>query len=205
MHILIICSLDTVRTHSVSILKDAGHDVSEAANLADAVGIALARTVDAAIIGPGTSPADETDMIQGLRAQNLWFPLIAVSRCECWSHLSDLLVNGADDFIQEPFATSSLLHKLDKLLHNNATRQPRELRLNAEFGSIRVHNLGKQVFINDAPAEISTYDYLTLKCIAQKLGEDGLSPQTLLSQQAQRGCGIRLAEAAEHLLQRIHP
>lgn len=205
MHILVICNLSVVRFHIANVLKDAGFGVSNTASVTEAIGISQTQTIDAAIIGPAELSADEISMIQELREQNLWFPLLAVSRCERWAHISDLLTNGADEYMQEPFTTATLLSKLEKILRYKAQRHPRELKLNAGFGTIRVHTLGKQVFINDIPANVSTYDYLTLKCIAQNLGEDGLAPQTLLSLQAQRGCGVNLAEATEHLLQRIHP
>ncbi len=205
MHILVICDLTTIRLHIANLLKDAGFRVSVATSLTEAVGISQAEIIDAAIIGPADLPTDEIGMVQELRRQNLWYPLLAISRCERWAHISDLLTCGADEYVQEPFTTASLLSKLEKLLRYSAQRQPHDLKLNTNFGTIRVHNLGKQVFINDKPANVSNYDYLTLKCIAQNLGEEGLTPQTLLSLRAQKSCGIKLAESAEYLLQRLHP
>ncbi|HRJ52879.1 MAG TPA: hypothetical protein PLE99_08925 [Candidatus Thiothrix moscowensis] len=205
MHILVICGFEGLRFYTTNLLREAGFVVTDTACLTQAIASVSTIGVDAAIIGPAAVPDEEVSLIQSLRQHNLWFPLIAVSRCERWSHISNLLTAGADEYIQEPFTTASLLGKLEKLLHYSPLRKPRELKLNAGFGTIRVHNLGQQVYINDTPAKVSSYDYLMLKCIAQNLGEDGLTPHNLLSLHADQRCGRDMAEAAEHLLQRIHP
>lgn len=205
MSILLLCQTDQLPCQTAPFLRDAGFMVIEAGSTAEAIQQAQAHSIDAAIVEPALSSPNELQLVREIRQQNLWFPLIVISRCERWAHISDLLTAGADEYLDESFASGTLLDKLEKLLRNRHLRQPNELRLKADFGTIRVHNLGQQVFINDSPAQVSAYDYLTLKCIAQNLGENGLSRQTLLSQQAQRGCGVNLAESAEYLLQRIHP
>jgi DNA-binding response OmpR family regulator len=205
MRILVISNIDALRSSLANTLRDAGFEAEEVDTAEAGINIALLKPVDVAIVGPCLPPAgDEVTLIQTIRQYDLWFPIMAVSSCERWAHISNLLTAGADEYLAEPFPTATLLFRLEKLLQDNPHRQALEFKLNTDFGTIRLHNLGQLVYINDKPTAISSYDYLSLKCIAQNLGENGLTPHAL-ADLASHPCDRNMFESAEYLLQRIRP
>lgn len=205
IRILVISNIDALRSNLANTLREAGYEAEEADSAEAGSKIALLKPVDAAIAGPCLPPvSDEVTLIKTIRQYDLWFPIMAVSSCERWAHISNLLTAGADEYLAEPFPTATLLLRLEKLLQSSPRRQPQELKLNTEFGTIRLHNLGQLVYINDKPTTVSSYDYLSLKCIAQNLGENGLTPHAL-ADLASHPCDRNMFESAEYLLQRIRP
>ena len=77
---------------------------------------------------------------------------------------------GADDYVIKPVEPRILLARIRALLRRIEPR-PNPARQTLEFGNLRIDEASRSVLLNDAPINLSSYEFDLLWLLAQHAGE----------------------------------
>ncbi len=77
---------------------------------------------------------------------------------------------GADDYVIKPVEPRILLARIRALLRRIEPR-PNPARQTLEFGNLRIDDASRSVLLNDAPINLSSYEFDLLWLLAQHAGE----------------------------------
>lgn len=122
MRILLVEDEDRIASFVVKGLSAEGHTVERAANVAEALGLALTREYDLVILDLLLPDGDGRDVLKRLRAEHSDVPVLVVSALGDIDDKVDLLDAGANDYLTKPFAFAELAARVRALTRVGQTR-----------------------------------------------------------------------------------
>jgi two-component system OmpR family response regulator len=143
-------------------LKEAGFAVDHAPDGEDGLSLALTKEYDVAVVDIMLPKLDGLGLIEELRRQGKWMPVIIVSARQSVDDRVKGLQTGSDDYLTKPFAFSELLARIQALLRR-ATHVAEATRLTV--ADLSMDLLTRQVTrsgiaIRLQPLEFSLLEYL---------------------------------------------
>jgi len=152
---------------------------------------------DAIILDLGLPGMNGHEFLRRLRGRDDRCPVLVLTARDAMSERIGSLHEGADDFMQKPFAIEELEARLHALIRRSRGREhPRWM-----LGEL-VLDIGGQRFLHrDAPLALSPREYAALKVLIQKAGEP-VTKQQILDRISPEDTSINL-EAVEVLIHRL--
>lgn len=152
---------------------------------------------DAIILDLGLPGMNGHEFLRRLRNRDDRCPVLVLTARDAMAERIDSLHEGADDFMQKPFAIEELEARLHALIRRSRGREhPRWV-----LGDL-VLDIGSQRFLHrDAPVALSPREYAALKVLMQKAGEPA-TKQQMLDRISPDDTSINL-EAIEVLVHRL--
>jgi len=115
MLILIIDDEPALREILASVMADAGHDVDQAANCAEARGKLARRNVDVALCDIQLPDGNGIDLVRESKAAGIATSFIMVTAFGSMETAVEALRAGASDFVSKPVLNEELLHRIAQL------------------------------------------------------------------------------------------
>jgi two-component system response regulator TctD len=152
---------------------------------------------DAIILDLGLPGMNGHEFLRRLRGRDDRCPVLVLTARDAMSERIGSLHEGADDFMQKPFAIEELEARLHALIRRSRGREhPRWM-----LGDL-VLDIGGQRFLHrDAPLALSPREYAALKVLIQKAGEP-VTKQQILDRISPEDTSIN-PEAVEVLIHRL--
>lgn len=122
---------------------------------------------DAAVIDLGLPKLDGVSMIKTLRQLNFNFPVLVLTARGSWQDKVEGLEAGADDYLTKPFHIEELLARINALIRRSAGKASPTI-INGPFS---INTVSKQVFVNEQPKTLSSYEYKLFEYLMHHLGE----------------------------------
>lgn len=162
MRILLVEDDLKIASFVIKGLKEAGFAVDHAEDGEDGLHLALHESYDAAIIDIMLPKLDGLQLIETLRAQAIFTPVIILSAKRSVDDRVKGLQAGGDDYLTKPFSFSELLARVQGLIRR-ATRsaEPSQLKsgdLSMNLLTREVHRGDEQIDLQ--PREFSLLEYL---------------------------------------------
>jgi len=152
---------------------------------------------DAIVLDLGLPGMNGHEFLRRLRSRDDRCPVLVLTARDAMAERIGSLHEGADDFMQKPFAIEELEARLNALIRRSRGREhPRWM-----LGDL-VLDIGSQRFLHrDAPLALSPREYAALKVLMQKAGEP-VTKQQILDRISPDDTSINL-EAIEVLVHRL--
>jgi two-component system response regulator TctD len=178
-------------------LADAGYAVDHAADGEEAQYLGENEPYDAIILDLGLPGMNGHEFLRRLRGRDDRCPVLVLTARDAMSERIGSLHEGADDFMQKPFAIEELEARLHALIRRSRGRgHPRWM-----LGDL-VLDIGGQRFLHrDTPLALSPREYAALKVLIQKAGEP-VTKQQILDRISPEDTSIN-PEAVEVLIHRL--
>jgi len=122
---------------------------------------------DAAIIDLGLPKINGTSVIKKLRAQHFNFPILILTARGSWQDKVTGLEAGADDYLTKPFHIEELLARLNALIRRSAGQAIPTIN----NGPFSINTASKQVFVEQIPVTLSSYEYKLFEYLMHHSGE----------------------------------
>jgi len=114
---------------------------------------------DAAVVDLGLPKLGGIDVINRLRAEDRRFPILILTARGHWQDKVEGLEAGADDYLTKPFQMEELLARLNALLRRAAGYASPLIT----EGPLSLDTARKEVRVDDAPVELTAYEYRVLE------------------------------------------
>ena len=114
---------------------------------------------DAAVVDLGLPKLGGIDVINRLRAEDRRFPILILTARGHWQDKVEGLEAGADDYLTKPFQMEELLARLNALLRRAAGYASPLIT----DGPLSLDTARKEVRVDDAPVELTAYEYRVLE------------------------------------------
>ena len=139
-------------------------------------GLYLAREYpfDVAIVDLGLPGLSGLELIGALRAEGSALPILVLTARSRWQERVEGLEAGADDYLVKPFHAEELVARLKALARRAAGSGSGRL----EAGPLTLDLDAQTVSVDDAPVELTGYEYRLLEYLIRHRGEVA-SKQTL--------------------------
>ena len=124
--------------------------------------LACENDYDLAIIDIGLPKKDGITLIKELRTAGKKYPVLILTARGHWQDKVNGLEAGADDYLVKPFHIEELRARANALIRRAAGNASAAL----VFGALKIDTAAKQVFVNDQPVELTSYEYNTLEYLA---------------------------------------
>jgi len=167
MKILVIEDDSDLRRQLVTALSDSGYTVEEAEDGEEGLYLGAEFPYDLAIIDLGLPKLSGVEVIRKLRQADINFPIIILTARGDWQDKVEGLEAGADDYLVKPFHMEELMARLNALLRRAAGHAKPML----EFGPITLDSSGRNVFLNQQPVKLTSYEYRTLEYLMLNAGK----------------------------------
>jgi two-component system response regulator PhoP len=159
MRILVVEDEPALRAQLHAALLAQGYAVDACGDGAEALYLATEYPFDAAIVDLGLPGLPGLEVISRLRRQGSRLPVLVLTARGRWQDKVQGLEAGADDYLTKPFQPEELLARLKALLRR-AAGSARDL---VECGPLRLDPGAQQVTLNDAPVELTSFEYRLLE------------------------------------------
>ncbi|HME44202.1 MAG TPA: response regulator transcription factor [Syntrophorhabdales bacterium] len=162
MRVLLVEDDEVIVSFILKGLREAGFTVDHAPDGEDGLRLALTKDYDVAVVDIMLPKLDGLSLIEELRCQGKWMPVIIVSARQSVDDRVKGLQTGSDDYLTKPFAFSELLARIQALLRR-VTHVAEATRLTV--ADLSMDLLTRQVTrsgigINLQPLEFSLLEYL---------------------------------------------
>ncbi|WP_322999023.1 response regulator [Castellaniella sp.] len=152
---------------------------------------------DAIVLDLGLPGMNGHEFLRRLRSRDDRCPVLVLTARDAMAERIGSLHEGADDFMQKPFAIEELEARLNALIRRSRGREHPRWTL----GDLAL-DIGSQRFLfRDAPLALSPREYAALKVLMQKAGEP-VTKQQILDRIIPDDTSINL-EAIEVLVHRL--
>lgn len=148
-------------------LQRAGYAVDAATDGREGLYLGREHAYDAAVIDLGLPELDGLQLIRQLRAEAVNFPILVLTARGRWQDKVEGLEAGGDDYLVKPFHWEELRARLNALLRRSAGVASPLLR----FGPLEIRTQSRQVMVDGAPVELTSYEYNTLEYLALRPGQ----------------------------------
>lgn len=118
--------------------------------------------IDLAIVDLGLPKLSGIEVIQKWREAGITFPVLILTARGRWQDKVEGLEAGADDYLAKPFETEELLARIRALLRR-AAGQSRPI---IDCGTIKIDTSAQNVYLNDKPVTLTSYEYKVLEYLA---------------------------------------
>lgn len=148
-------------------LEGEGYNVDTSGDGKEGLFLASEYPVDLAVVDLGLPGMPGLEIIRTLRAEGRDLPILILTARGKWEEKVTGLEAGADDYLVKPFHMEELLARVKALLRRAAGSGSDEIR----FGPLHLDTGGQQVTLDDAPVELTAYEYRLLEYLARHHGK----------------------------------
>lgn len=159
MRLLIIEDETALREQISERLSSEGYTVDASGDGKEGLFLASEYPLDLAIIDLGLPGMPGLEIIRSLRADGHTLPILILTARGKWEEKVTGLEAGADDYLVKPFHMEELLARIKALLRRAGGNGQEAL----QFGPISLDSGSQQVTINDAPLELTAFEYRLLE------------------------------------------
>ncbi len=131
----------------------------------------------AAILDIGLPSLDGLSVLRNWRDERVNMPVILLTAKSSWSERVEGIDAGADDYLVKPFHMEELLARLRALLRRTSPEKKTVL----SAGPLSLDTRQMQVFVNEAPINVTKLEYRLLNTLLLKRGE-AVSKEDLAAQ-----------------------
>ena len=167
MKLLVIEDDSDLRRQLVTSLQDNGYAVEEAEDGEEGLYLGSEFPYDLAIVDLGLPKMSGVEVIRQWRSREVNFPIIILTARGDWQDKVEGLEAGADDYLVKPFHMEELMARLNALLRRAAGHAKPVL----EFGPLKLDSSGRNVYLNDEPVKLTSYEYRTLEYLMLNAGK----------------------------------
>lgn len=167
MRLLVVEDETAIRNQLADYLGGLGFAVDVAADGKEGLYFAKEYDYDLAIIDIGLPEIDGIELIAQARAAGKSYPVLILTARGNWQDKVKGLEAGADDYLVKPFHNEELRARVNALIRRASGHSKPQL----EFGPVTIDTAGKQVLLNGAEVELTSYEYNTLEYLAHHAGE----------------------------------
>lgn len=167
MRLLVVEDEDKLRQQLVDYLAGQGYIVESAADGKEAVFLGKEYPYDLAVIDIGLPQLSGVEVIKQLRQRDKNFPILILTARGRWQDKVEGLESGADDYMVKPFHNEELKARINALLRRSAGQATPVF----DFGAIQIDSSLKQVVVNGALLELTSYEYNTLEYLVHHAGQ----------------------------------
>ena len=167
MRVLVIEDEVELQNAIRSRLESEGYMVDSSGDGDEGYFFATEYPLDAAIVDIGLPGRSGIDIIRQLRAAGSTLPVLILTARSRWQEKVEGLEAGADDYLVKPFQMEELLARLKALLRRAAGSPKSELCC----GGVCIDPAAQQVTLDDAPVEVTAYEYRLLEYLMRHAGE----------------------------------
>ena len=167
MRILVVED-DPLLSHHLKVqLSELGNQVQVALTAKEGFYQATNYPIDIAIIDLGLPDQDGIELIQSLRKAELKAPILILTARVNWQDKVEGLNAGADDYLVKPFQKEELVARLDALIRRSAGFVKPQIT----SGPLELDLAAKQVCLNEAPMEVTAFEYQILEYLMRHCHE----------------------------------
>ena len=148
-------------------LREDGHAADVAGNGEDAFWMAAAAPYDAIVLDVMLPGVDGFEVVRGLRAREIWTPVLMLTARDAVGDRVGGLDAGADDYLTKPFSFSELLARLRAI----ARRGPVERPVVLEVGDLRLDPAAHRVWRGETELALSAREFALLELLMRRPGE----------------------------------
>jgi two-component system OmpR family response regulator len=148
-------------------LEEEGFAVDVALNGIDGAWYAGENEYDAIILDIGLPGMDGFAVLDTLRAEQQWAPVLVLTARDAVEDRVRGLDLGADDYLTKPFAFAELLARLRAVRRRGVRERPAILRV----GDLSLDPAGRDVRRGDCPIELTAKEYSLLECFMRSPGQ----------------------------------
>ena len=167
MRILILEDELKLQPQLADALRAEDYVVDTASDGEEGLYFAQEYPIDLAIVDLGLPKLDGVDVIKELRKSGCTYPVLILTARNRWQEKVEGLEAGADDYLTKPFHPEELSALLKVLLRRSVGLADNTL----VCGVVRIDTSSKQVFLHDAPLEITAYEYRLLSYLMMHTGK----------------------------------
>jgi two-component system response regulator PhoP len=167
MRLLIIEDEEALRNQVLEQLQGQGYEVDATGDGSEGLFMATEYPVDLAIVDLGLPGMPGLEVISGIRAQGLNYPVLILTARGKWEEKVTGLEAGADDYLVKPFHMEELMARIRALLRRAAGSSSNEL----SYGPISLDTGAQKVMLNSTPLELTAYEYRLLEYLARRSGQ----------------------------------
>lgn len=167
MRLLIVEDEAAIRSQLAEFLGGQGFAVDVAEDGKEGLYYATEYDYDLAIIDIGLPELDGIALISQLRDAGKRYPVLILTARGNWQDKVTGLEAGADDYLVKPFHNEELRARVNALIRRASGHAKPQL----EYGPILIDTSAKQVFLNGASVDLTSYEFNTLEYLAHHAGE----------------------------------
>lgn len=167
MRILVVEDEQQLRDSLVAQLKAHGFNVDAAADGEEGLYCGREYAIDLAVIDLGLPKLSGLELIKQLRSASKGFPILILTARDRWQDKVEGLQAGADDYLAKPYHFEELLARVQALLRRSGGWAQPVL----QCGPIALDPRTQQVTVNDAPVELTSFEYRILEYLIHRAGE----------------------------------
>lgn len=167
MRLLIVEDEAAIRSQLAEFLGGQGFAVDVAEDGKEGLYYATEYDYDLAIIDIGLPEIDGIAVINQLRDAGKRYPVLILTARGNWQDKVTGLEAGADDYLVKPFHNEELRARVNALIRRASGHAKPQL----EYGPILIDTSAKQVFLNGASVDLTSYEFNTLEYLAHHAGE----------------------------------
>lgn len=167
MRILVVEDEISLRTQLQQRLVSEGYSVDVAEDGEEGRYFGEEYPFDLAIIDLGLPKLSGIDLIHGLRARRIGFPILILTARDNWQDKVEGLEAGADDYLVKPFNMEELLARLNALLRRSAGFASPQIA----WGPIEINTLHQIATLDGQEVALTAYEYKVLEYLMLHAGK----------------------------------
>lgn len=167
MRIMVIEDEAILRNQLVDRLRKEGYAVDEASDGEEGLYVGQEFPCDLGIVDIGLPKLSGIEVIQRLRKSGKTYPILILTARGRWQEKVEGLEAGADDYMVKPFHMEELLARVKALIRRSAGVAQSELSI----GPLILNTSTQTVQLNDAPLELTAFEYKILEHLMLHQGE----------------------------------
>jgi len=148
-----------LRDHLANGLRTAGYSVECAEDGEEGLYLATEFELDLLIVDLGLPKLSGGEMIRKIRAQDIAVPILVLTARGGWQDKVEVLELGADDYVVKPFQLEEIVARVNALLRRSAGLSTPKV----QRGPIMLDTVAQQVYVDDQPIELTSYEYKILE------------------------------------------
>ena len=167
MRILVVEDDKKIASFVIKGLREAGFAVDQAGDGQDGLALALSEPYDAAVMDVMLPKVDGLSVIQAMRQQKIFTPVIILSAKRSVDDRIKGLQSGGDDYLIKPFSFAELLARVYALLRRSGqTTEPTRLVL----GELSMDLLAREVVRSGTKIELQPREFALLEYLMRNSG-----------------------------------
>lgn len=167
MRVLLVEDDQILNRTLTEYLKEAGYKVDHSTDGREGLHFAEEYPIDVAIIDLGLPQVSGVEIIRTVRASGKTYPILVLTARDRWQDKVEALKLGADDYVVKPFHSEELLARVDALLRRAGGWAQSSL----VCGPITLDTRSQDVSVNDAPLDLTSFEYRLLEYLMMHAGE----------------------------------
>ncbi len=164
---ILLAEDDSVLAEGLSrSLRAGGYAVDAVSSGTDADVALVAQSYDLLILDLGLPKMPGQEVLRRLRSRNDSVPVLILSAADSIEQRVRGLDLGADDYLAKPFALSELEARVRALVRRRMGSSSSRVR----YGPLTYDQIGRAVYIDDQPLELSAREIGLLEILLQRVG-----------------------------------